>query len=97
EDFVMVEVKQAVNDWLDLTFIGAYQETTVVSQQDFNGAASGATISLPAAFGAAFPDAARFLGTTAGGAAPVSKASDIHRSIGLASGDFVLSDTFSAE
>ena len=29
-----------------------------------------------AAFGAAFPDAARFLGTTAGGAAPVSKVSE---------------------
>jgi outer membrane receptor protein involved in Fe transport len=97
EDFVMVEIKQTLTDWLDMTFIGAYQETEVVSQQDYNGTASGATVGLPAGFEALFPGAARFLGTGAGGAAPVSTVSDVRRSIGLASGDFVLSDTFSGQ
>ena len=97
EDFVMVEIKQTVNDWLDLTFIGAYQETEVVSEQDYNGTASGAAVGLPAAFPVAFPAAAQFLGVTAGSAVPVSTVDDIRSSLGLASGDFVLTDTFSGQ
>ncbi len=97
EDFFMVEVKQTVNEWLDLTFIGAYQETEVVSEQDYNGTASGATVALPPAFNVVFPGAAAFLGSGSGGPAPVSTLSSVRSSIGLASGDFVLSDTFSAQ
>lgn len=97
EDFVMVEIKQTVNDWLDLTFIGAYQETEVVSEQDYNGTASGQEVGIPAAFAGAFPNAAQFLGIGPGSPVPVSTVGNVNTSIGLASGDFRPSDTFSAQ
>jgi hypothetical protein len=81
-----------------MTFIGAYQDTEVVSQQDYNGTASGATVGLPPAFAAVFPGAAQFIGGGAGGgAAPVSTVPDVDTSLGLSGGDFLLSDTFSAQ
>lgn len=97
EDFVMLELKQVVTSWLDMTFIGAYQDTEVNSQQDYNGTASGLEVGVPAAFPVVFPSAAQFLGVAAGSPVPVSTVPNVDTSMGLAGGDFVPSNTFSAQ
>lgn len=97
EDFVMLELKQDINEWLDMTFIASYQETEVISEQDYNGTTGADPVLLPAAFSGVFPGAAQFLGTGSGGPIPVSTVSDIRNSLGIPGGDFVTSELFGAQ
>lgn len=97
EDFYMLELKQDVNEWLDMTFIASYQETEVISEQDYNGTTGADPVLLPAAFSAVFPGAAAFLGTGSGGPLPVSTVDSVRTSLGVPGGDFVNSDLFGAQ
>lgn len=97
EDFFMLEWKQNLSDTIDMTFIAAYQETSVNSEQDYNGTTNPAPTLAPAAFSAVFPGAAQFYGVTPGSGIPVSTVPNVNSSLGLGTGDFVLSENFGAQ
>jgi outer membrane receptor protein involved in Fe transport len=68
ETFVMIEIKQGLNDWLDMNFLAGYQDTSVTSRTDYNGTAADlGSIVLPAGFCAFSPAACSFYGTSDGG------------------------------
>jgi iron complex outermembrane receptor protein len=87
EDFLMFELNHAFSNGFELNLIGAHQETTVVSRQDYNGtAAAEDSAVLPAAFCAIAPAACTYFGTTAGGGVPVSLVPDLNNSLGAIAG-----------
>ena len=61
----MVEWKQVLSDTMEMTFIAAYQETFVNSEQDYNGTTNPSPTLAPAAFVGVFPGAASFYGLLA--------------------------------
>ncbi|MEM9742017.1 MAG: TonB-dependent receptor [Pseudomonadota bacterium] len=97
EDFVMIEWKQDLTDTLRLTAIAAYQSSVIESQQDYNGTTNPQPTFAPAAFTATFPGAAAFYGVTPGGGIPVSTIPNVDRSLGLGSGDFVLTENLGTQ
>ncbi|MEM9742016.1 MAG: TonB-dependent receptor [Pseudomonadota bacterium] len=97
EDFVMLEWKQDLGDTFQMTLIAAYQDTFVNSEQDYNGTTNPAPTLAPAAFAGVFPGAASFYGVTPGSGIPVSTVPNVESSLGLATGDFVLTENFGAQ
>ncbi len=95
EHFIMAELTQDLGDSLTLTAIAAYQDTEVISRQDYNGTASEVNSAVaPTGFCAFAPAACTFFGTSDGGPLPISTVPDANRSLGAIGGpsDFVLDD-----
>ena len=93
EDFAMFELQHDVTDTLSLTVLGAYQETSVASRQDYNGtAADGGTAVVADGFCAFSPAACTFFGTNDGGPLWTSSVPDPNLSLGAIGGpnDFTL-------
>lgn len=87
EDFFMFELNHAFDNGFELNIIGAHQETSVLSRQDYNGTAAddGAAV-IPAGFCAFSPAACTYFGTSAGAGVPVSLVPDSDNSLGAIAG-----------
>ena len=95
EDFIMMELKHDISESVTWTLIGAYQETEVLSRQDYNGTASdtGAAL-IPPGFCATFAGVCSYFGTQDGGPVFVSTVVDGENSLGaIAGGDEVALDS----
>ena len=87
EDFIMAELEHAFDNGLTFTAIGAYQETSVLSRQDYNGTApdTGAA-ALPAGFCSFSPAACTYFGMSEGGPVFVSSVPNQNTSLGAIGG-----------
>ncbi len=72
ETFVMAQLRQEFLDDYEFVLLAAYQDTSVVSNQDFNNTFSGDAPGVPAALQVAFPNV--FNTYYSGGSFPVSQA-----------------------
>ena len=87
ETFAMFELQHELTDTLDLNFIGAYQETKVLSRQDYNGTAPDlGTVVLPTGFCAFSPAACQYYGTQDGGPVWTSTVPNVGDSLGAIGG-----------
>lgn len=87
EDFLMFEVNHAFNNGLELNFIGAHQETEVLSRQDYNGTAPADNDAvLPTGFCAFSPAACTYFGLSDGGPWYVSTVANEDTSLGALAG-----------
>lgn len=87
EDFLMFELNHAFDNGFELNFIGAHQETEVLSRQDYNGTAPAENDAvLPAGFCAFSPAACTYFGLSDGGPWFVSTVANRDTSLGALAG-----------
>ena len=87
ENFYMAELVSDISETLTVTAIAAFQDTEVISRQDYNGTAAdpGAAV-IPPAFCVVSPAACTFFGTSAGGPIPVTTVPNPNTSLGIIGG-----------
>jgi outer membrane receptor protein involved in Fe transport len=87
ETFVMTEISHDFNDWLNVNFNAAYQDTSVLSRADYNGSApNDGSVVLPAGFCAETPATCTFFGLEDGGPVWESVVNNPKTSLGAIAG-----------